>query len=380
MRLPFFTHRFQVSGLNLERFLNLMKQQEIPLMSVRRQDARTLVCECCSADLAAISALAGEKGWKMEVIRPLGLSHVMNRLKNRPGLMIGTVLTLVLMLTLTRFVWRVDVHNAGPYRADIVSFLHESGYHAGIRRNSVDARALESALTLRYPQIAWFQAYVTNMTLVVEVSQGVPMPELTGTEIGDIVAARDGIIHNIRVFAGTAAVKAGDVVKKGDVLIRGTERARDEQLTGVHAQGVVTARCWDQFSVSVPLYEVISTETGRETVSCCIHTPWVVWPHTEAPDYLASNLCISLTPVGGVFFPVFLQTMIHREVSMEYMPRNVEEVKKEAAEAAFQQLKNALLDNEIIDKWVDYCMIEDDTLAATVTAERLVDIGEFSSP
>ena len=29
---------------------------------------------------------------------------------------------------------------------------------------------------------------------------------------------------------------------------------------------------------------------------------------------------------------------------------------------------------EIIDKWVDYCMIEDDTLAATATAEWLMDI------
>lgn len=380
MRLPFFMHRFQVSGLNLERFLNLMKQQEIPLLSVRRQDARTLVCQCYSADLAAISALAGEKGWKMEATGPLGLSAVMHRLKNRPGLLIGAVLMLVLMLTLSRFVWRVDVQKAGPYQADIVSFLNESGYHAGIRRTSVDAKALESALTLRYPQIAWFHAYVTNMTLVVEVSQGVPMPEMAGTESGDIVASRGGIIHSIRVFAGTAAVKTGDVVKKGDVLIRGAERARDEQLTGVHAQGVVTARCWDQFSASVPLYEIISTETGRETVSCRIHTPWFDWPKEEMPGYLASNLSITQWPVGGAFFPVFLQTLARREVSMEYIPRDAEEVKKEAAEAALQKLKTALFDDEIIDKWVDYCMIEDDTLAATVTAERLVDIGEFSSP
>ena len=50
------------------------------------------------------------------------------------------------------------------------------------------------------------------------------------------------------------------------------------------------------------------------------------------------------------------------------------------ADAALEQLKTALYGYEIIDKWVDYCMIEDDTLAATVTAERLVDIGEFSSP
>ena len=62
MRLPLFTHRFRLNGLNLERFMNLIKQREIPLVSLRRQDARTLVCECYSADLPAISALAQGKG------------------------------------------------------------------------------------------------------------------------------------------------------------------------------------------------------------------------------------------------------------------------------------------------------------------------------
>ena len=65
---------------------------------------------------------------------------------------------------------------------------------------------------------------------------------------------------------------------------------------------------------------------------------------------------------------------------MEYVPRNEQEVREEAAQAALKQLKTALFGDEIIDKWVDYCMIEGDTLAATATAERLMDIGETNSP
>jgi len=381
MRLPLFTHRFLLNGLNLERFMNLMQQKEIPLLDIHRQDGRTLVCECYSADLPAISALADEKGWRMEVLRPLGLSAFVLRLKKRPGIPIGIALMLICMLVLSQFVWRVDVQKAGVYEADIVSFLQESGYHAGVRRKSVNAKALESALTYRYPQIAWFHAYVTNMTLVVEVSEGVPMPEKADEETGDLIADRNGIIQSIRVFAGTPAVEPGDVVQKGDVLIRGTERSRDEQQTAVRADGVVLARCWDSFTVTMPLTEIRSTETGREHRSMRIHTPWFDWPSaTEQPDFLASNLYITQTPVAGAFFPVFLQTLTYREASMEYVPRDAEQVKKEASEAALKLLKNALFGDEIIDKWVDYCMIEDDTLAATATAERLVDIGEFASP
>lgn len=381
MRLPLFTHRFILNGLNLERFMNLMQHKEIPLLDIRRQDGRTLVCECYSADLPAISTLADEKGWRMEVLRPLGLSAFVLRMKKRPGIPIGIALMLICVLVLSQFVWRIDIQQAGAYHAEIVSFLQEGGYHSGIPRRRVDAKALESALIYRYPQIAWFHVYVTNVTLVVEVSPGVAMPETISDEPGDVIARQDGIIQSIRVFAGTPAVKAGDVVRKGDVLIHGTERSSDEQLVPVHADGVIMARCWQSCTASIPLYDVRSTETGRETILTRIHTPWFDWPAAaETPDYLASNTYLTHTPVVGAFFPVLLETITCREVSMEYVPRDVQQVQKEAAEAALKLLKNALFGDEIIDKWVDYCMIEDDTLAATVTAERLVDIGEFSSP
>ena len=70
----FFRHRFTVSGLNLERFLNAVSREEIPLCRVERRDARTLVCECFSEDLPALKALAADKGWRMESVQPMGLS------------------------------------------------------------------------------------------------------------------------------------------------------------------------------------------------------------------------------------------------------------------------------------------------------------------
>ncbi len=380
MRLPLFTHRFRLNGLNLERFLNLMRQQEIPLLAVRRNHAHSLTCQCYSADLPAISALAQEKGWRMEDIGPMGLSAFWQKARKRPGIPIGLALMLLCMLVLSQFIWQIEVVNAGPYQADIVSFLQESGYHEGVPMRSIDAKALESMLVHRYPEIAWFHVHAAGMTLVVEVSHGVPMPDLMEETSGDIVADRNGIIHAIRVYAGTPMVRAGDVVQKGDVLIRGVERGRDEQQTPVRADGVVTARCWDSFTAAVPMTEVISTETGREITGGRIHTPWFDWPKFQAPDFLAFNLHIAQTPLAGAFFPVFYQRLTCREVAMEYRPRDAQKVQKEAADAALKMLKTALFDDEIIDKWVDYCMIEGDRLAATVTAERLVDIGAFSAP
>ena len=78
--------------------------------------------------------------------------------------------------------------------------------------------------------------------------------------------------------------------------------------------------------------------------------------------------------MAGCFFPVWRRATVLREVSLEYVRRPEGEVRAEAGQAALDRLETLLYGYEIIDKWVDYCMIEDDTLAATATAEWLMDI------
>lgn len=377
LRLPYFTCEFTLSGLNLERFMNIMQKENMPLLAARRMDQRTLRCECYTADLPAVRTLAEEKGWRIQAESPRGFSAVFARLKARPGLWVGALLAAAVMIGASQFVWRVDIYGAGAYRADIAAFLKAEGLGVGSLKTQVDAARLEEQLLRRYPELAWFQVYVYHVTMVVDCTQGVPMPALPGGEPGDITAARDGVIAEIHVFAGTPAVRAGDVVHKGDVLIRGQERGENGQWSPVQARGEVIARCWRTARVSLPLREVISRETGAAATGSQLCTPWFAWPaEAEAPDYLAYNTYLTVRPVVGAFFPCFQKAWEWREVAMEYAPRDPGAVEQEAAQAAYKKLEKALKGYEIIDKWVDYCMIEDDTLAASATAEWLMDIGE----
>lgn len=374
-RLPFVTCRFTLTGLNLERFMNTLQKEGVPLLSARRTGARTLECACYLRDLPHVKQLAGEKGWRVQRARPAQLAALWAALKKRPGALLGAALAMAAALVLSQFVWRVEINGAGPYRADIAAYLQEAGYVPGARRDALDTSALERNLTLRYPEVAWFHAYVSNVTLVVDVTRGVPMPELPSAQPGDVVALRDGIVDSVRVYAGTAAVQAGDAVRAGQVLIRGEERGADGATVPVAARGAVIARCWLEHTVEMSLLEIQSEETGREAAVQQIVTPWFSLPAApETPDFLASNAYITQTPVVGCFFPVWRKTTVLREVSLEYARRPEAEVRAEAGDAALGRLKTLLYGYEIIDKWVDYCMIEDDTLAATATAEWLMDI------
>ena len=371
------TCSFTVCGLNLERFLAVMRQEEIPLEDVRRTGRRTLRCQCRTADFPTVTQIAADKGWRIREVRPERASAVWNRWRARPGLWIGALLALLLLLAGSRKIWRVEVVGAGPYQADIAAYLAEEGVRPGMQRAGFDAAAWEEKLTWRYPETAWFHVYVSGMTLRVECTQGHPMPELASGQLGDLVADRDGVVENIEVFAGTAAVRPGDVVRKGQVLIYGQERGRDESVNAVQARGSVTARCWRTVRVRVPLEKVESWETGRETAATLLCTPWFQLPaEAEKPDYLAMNIYESVQPVAGAFFPVWRKTVLYREAALESGRADGDECRREALAAAETRLKEALRGDEIIDKWVDYCMIEGEFFAVSMTGEWRTEIGE----
>lgn len=375
MRSPFLEHGFTITGLNLERFLNTLQKEGVGLVSVRRVDYRTLDCRCKSADLERIASIVQEKGWRMEEVHPVGACAWLRRLFSRPGLLIGAALGIALLLIASRFVWLIRLEGAGAYQADIAAYLAQEGYRAGMSKTQVDAPTLALLLQRRYPKVAWFRVYVRNVTLVVECTQGEPAPPLPGTEPADLTAARDGVIESLQVYAGTAAVRPGDLVRKGQVLIRGVERSKDGEEVPVCARGQVLARCWTELTVQVPLQEILTRETGRVTRRESLCTPWLCWPpQEELPQYLTYQLQITETPVVGCFFPCWQRVTEYREVALEYGQRPEAEALEEAKAAASARLKQTLRGYQLEDSWLSSEISPEGYACATASGEWLTDL------
>ena len=77
----------------------------------------------------------------------------------------------------------------------------------------------------------------------------------------------------------------------------------------------------------------------------------------------------------SAWLPVWLVRETFAEVSLRPRSRDVEEAKREGAQAASFALNQALLNEETVDKWMKFDMIEGDTITVTATAEILKDIG-----
>ena len=367
--------RFRVSGLSVEKLLNAARQQGMTFFRVKREKNRDMVIACPPQTYRVFRALAEEKGYQVGEARPVGLLGQVRRLGRRGGLIAGIGAAVVLIALALSFVWQVRVENAGPYEGEVRSYLAELGVVPGIPRVSVHLDELREKLEWRLPKVKWVRVEWAGVALRVALEEGTPPPEGEGLTPVDVIASEDGVLKRLTTYAGTPQAQAGDLVRAGQVLIKGEERGKDGEIIPVRARGEAVARVWYSVSVRLPLTEYVSIPTGRISERRLIETPFFVWSREEAPDYLTADRERDYVTVGGAWLPVRVARERYAEVRLEKNTRDPEEVKKEGEKAAVLALNRALIHDETVDKWINFSMIEGDNIIVTATAEILRDIG-----
>lgn len=370
----------RLQGLGAEKQLTRLQQMGYTLYDIRRIDLRTIELGFPVAASSTILSFLQERGFTCTPLPARSTLKQLLFLKSRTPLLVFFCCALLLLSFSMRYIWRIEIIGAGPYIGEVRAFLQEEKVHIGSMIDQIDLSSLASRLTYRLPRVAWVRASMQGLTLRIDVTQGVPMPDIESAgDNGHLIASCDGVIESIAVFAGTAAVKVGDTVQAGDILIYGHERASDDTLRPVRARGQIIASTYVSATASVSAQNLQIQRTGQSQSMVCVHLPFLSFPLTASPNYLTSEFESHFLPLGGAWFPLQIEKRTVFELYLEPDFPDEAALKAEAARLSLQNLLLSCAENdEIIDKWLYYSMIEGGIISATVTAQVMREIGLFT--
>lgn len=364
-----------VEGLNLERFVRMAGQEGISVAQMRKS-GRRLRLLAKETDFPRLQALAEQGGWAWKAGERSGLGRRLDMLRRRwllPACALACTCGIILGM---QVMWQVEILGAGSYQADVGTYLADCGIAAPMWKSRVEPAKLREELEWRYPRIAWVECGWRGTTLQIRLMEGVQEGEsLSASGAGDVVASRGGIVDSVITAAGTAQVAPGQVIIPGQVLIEGWERGEGETRRRVMARGIVLARVWDSAAVRMSCVEHQTHPTGRQQLVWTIQGPWFPLGRQVPSPYACQDVQRTVMPLGGLFFPFTL--VMERRMEAECVPhrRSLEQVKAEAGQAAMRILQEKMdFDDELVDKWVEYCMIEDEVVEAVAYGERLMDV------
>lgn len=250
--------RCLVTGEETLRFVNLCRNNGIELRHlVRRENA--IQMEIDAKNFKKLRPLVRKTHVKIHILNRHGPAFFFYRHKRRWWFLLGMTVFAGMIYMLSLFVWQIDIDGNRKYTdALILQALAQMDVKTGCRKSEIDLPKIEEELRIMYNEITWVSASIAGTKLQIELREG--DLKISGSSGGgqtgnvkrvenrennpktqngesetdlpaNLVADEDAIITNLVVRRGTVAVRYGDEVKKGDVLIEGKVYIYNEDET-----------------------------------------------------------------------------------------------------------------------------------------------------
>lgn len=250
--------RCLVTGEETLRFVNLCRNNGIELRHlVRRENA--IQMEIDAENFKKLRPLVRKTHVKIHILNRHGPAFFFYRHNRRWWFLLGMTVFAGMIYILSLFVWQIDIDGNRKYTdALILQALAKMDVKTGCRKSEIDLPKIEEELRIMYNEITWVSASIAGTKLQIELREGDlkisgssgggqtgnvkrvenrennPKTQNGESEIdlpANLVSDEDAIITNLVVRRGTVAVRYGDEVKKGDVLIEGKVYIYNEDET-----------------------------------------------------------------------------------------------------------------------------------------------------
>lgn len=370
----------RLRGLLLERFVARALEEGVCFGRVERVSPQEMHFAAPEKQARRLLALAEEYRMDLTVLREEGVPNWRRRLRERGTILLGLGLGLFLVTAFASRIWRIET-TAMDDRTD-PSLLQEIGQYAaewgaapGTERASLDRKALAMDIQARWPQLTYVSVELSGVCLRVEVAAEEAPPEIYEIDAGrDLVASRDSVVTYVEPLAGQAAVKPGDTVRRGQVLIRGEERIDAETTRGIRALGSVMGRVWFTARLELPLSRTTVERTGRSRSAGELRLgPWR-WTIRAADSFGMQETEEEIIPVGGLYIPLCIARTTLWEVQGRTEAIGAEQLLPEGEAAALERARSLLPEGaQETCSWTEW-QEENGRLIVQATVEAQMDI------
>lgn len=335
-------YRLKVKECDGVRLLNTLNKNDIIFWGMRKKDGFFYV----RVSVFTLENAKSVCGGLAEVDGMFGLPFIIYKYRRRTGLLIGTVLGIMLLFYSTLFVWNVDITgNSSIDNKTIQTALDEYGLTRGAFIPKLNVNELAYLLISRVPEISSAAVNIDGTHVCVDIIERKRPPEIADySGLYNVVAKCDGVIYSMEAYSGYPAVKRGESVTNGQLLIAGKYKTKRENIISVKARGKVMAKVCKEFVYSVPLeyvYRRFTGDTEARTSYNIMGKNFNLYFGSIPPfakyeaDYLIDEIEILFLKL-----PIIKSTMLTREYVSDTMVLTVDEAKKKAFDAFSSWYKN----------------------------------------
>lgn len=370
-----------VEGYYIERFINICKNNKIAIWNIKRDKDIKLYLRIGIRDFKNVCKVAKKTKCKIKIVSKRGVPFLVHKYKKRKVFLVLLILLVFLMFLSSNFVWNVDIQEEkGQQIENIMQDIEESGLKIGELKSKVNTKEIINKIRLKRKDIAWIGIQLKGTNAIVKLVKADEKPDIIDeNDYCSIVSDKSGVITKINAQSGTANVKVGDTVNKGDIVINGWMEGKYTGIRYVHAKGEIEAKVWYTKSKKVLYNATERKETGEvENKYSIKFNNFEINLNKRVSKfeiYDTINTENKFKLFSDFYLPISIVKSTNKEVEEVQKTYDVEQAKNVGVEELQRELDNEIENKEnIVNKNINTYETEDG-VDIYVTYEVLENIG-----
>lgn len=261
-----------VEGFEIHKLLSRCLKEKIQLRNIRILSDKEFVATISYNDWGEFCRIT-KNTYYVYIINEKGIKQIAYRFSGNRWALFGIVLFLLLVVLQTGFISEIRIYGYEKLtETEVLESLEEAGLYIGGRRPE-DLDRLKIEMYKNLDNISWVGITIRGGLAEVTLAEGTRVYEkVEEDQPCHIVAAKEGYVEKTIAREGKEAVKKGDFVNVGDLLISGIIEIEDKtykkdsegiEYRYVHSDGEVFAKTVHRFVCYQEAYIIEKDKTGR---------------------------------------------------------------------------------------------------------------------
>ena len=254
----------KIEGRRPNSLLSLLIILKIPFIK-KKETKDYLILEIEEEYFQKVKKLAPT--YEITILKRTGKAYLIHLYKTKKIFLYSTIFAFLVIILLTNIIFSVRVVETDKEIKDmILTDLRENGitrfrFKVSYKRKEA---IREKILEKEKDYLEWLEIEEIGTMYQVKVIRRINNPKEEELKPRSIVAKKKGRITRIEADYGEVTTKKNDVVDKGDTLISGLIKNKEEIKTKVAARGKVYAEVWYQVNLNLPTIYQEEIKTGNK--------------------------------------------------------------------------------------------------------------------
>lgn len=254
----------KIEGRRPNSLLSLLIILKIPFIK-KKETKDYLILEIEEEYFQKIKKLAPT--YEITILKRTGKAYLIHLYKTKKIFLYSIIFAFLVIVLLTNIIFSVRVVETDKEIKDmILTDLRENGitrfrFKVSYKRKEA---IREKILEKEKDYLEWLEIEEIGTMYQVKVIRRINNPKEEELKPRSIVAKKKGRITRIEADYGEVTTKKNDVVDKGDTLISGLIKNKEEIKTKVAARGKVYAEVWYQVNLNLPTIYQEEIKTGKK--------------------------------------------------------------------------------------------------------------------